>query len=40
MEILIGLVSLISLGIPIVTLVFVILIYIKVKKIEKGISGQ
>lgn len=35
-----GLVMLISMGIPIATLVFVILIYTKVKKIEKSISSH
>lgn len=35
-----GLVMLISMSVPIATLVFVILIYNRVKKIEKSISGQ
>lgn len=35
-----GLAMLISMSVPIATLVLVILIYNRVKKIEKNISGQ
>ncbi|MFH1860882.1 MAG: hypothetical protein ABH870_07740 [bacterium] len=35
-----GLMMIIGLAMPIATLVFVILIYNKVKKIEKSMSGQ
>lgn len=35
-----GLMMLVTMSVPIVTLVFVILIFNKVKKIEKNLGGQ